>query len=267
MNSEPRQGVVPADRHDPLEDAYRSMERTERLADVFSWAAIVAFCVYVASHVQHHPLDGPAKFAFVATAVVAICLTLCVRYGVQPEVDRERLAMLLSDAFGVPYSPRPSCGYYTAAAAPSLRRLLMALAENTYFYPRLLARDAMLPLALVLLMTAGLVVALRYGTAEVVELFAIVLLFSDLGLPRLVRVRWMIREYKALHDEVMRVLGFGVPYAAPLEVEAMRLLAQYESVKSRGGIRARDSTFHKLNPRLTAEWAQILEKFETNAKA
>jgi len=244
-----------AGREDPVEGTYMTAERVESNADLLGWLSVAAFLAYVVLHARLNEFESVAKLGFVGLASLSILLSFYFRFALQPEADKARRLLLLSDSFGIPLTPEHQQDYYTSSRERSTKRLLHSLCEDTFFYPRLLAHDLPKPVMLVLLMVIGLSISLRQGSPELVELFAVLLLFSDLGLARLIRMVWMIRELRRLHEECYHSLV--LPRPVPLEVEALRLMTEYESIKSRGGVRGSDRTFKKLNPTLTTQWAAL----------
>ena len=245
-------------RKDPLEEAYARAEHIEKTSYRLGWAAVAAFAAYVYFHLHHaEAAQSAAKFAFVSFAVCSVLAGYYLRFVVQPPLDRERRNLLLSDSFDANYTALKQSGYFTSTERPSLRRFLDSLSENTYFYPRLLRHEMTGPTVLVLAMLVGLLFAIRLGTAEVVELFAVLLLFSDLGVIRLIRMGWTIKEDHWLHSECAHALKLSAVAGQRLDLEAMRLYGEYETIKARGGVRASKHTFDKLNPRLTREWDEV----------
>jgi hypothetical protein len=130
------------------------------------------------------------------------------------------------------------------------------LSENTFFYPKLLRRAIVPSVGFVVVVSIGLCIGIRYGTAEVVELFALLLLFGEFGLGRLLRIWWMINEFENLHRECVRWLHEGHWAEDVYDAEPIRLLSEYECIKSRGGVRAKDKLFERLNRKVSTEWEQ-----------
>jgi hypothetical protein len=249
--------AVPTHRVDPLRIAYAAAERWEKVSDVVSWCSIGAFSAYTYFHMTDNELQSLAKLVFVGLAAFCVCCGYWLRLEIQPRIDRQRRLLLLSDSFGAGYALVKQEGYYTSRIPAGPARLMINLAENTFFYPKLLRKDAVRPLIFVIVSIIGLFIGVRYGTAEVVEMLALLLLFGELGLGRLLRIFWMIREFEGLHEEQLRWFREGSLCRSNADMEVLRLLTEYECVKSRGGVRARDKTFERMNTELSAEWERI----------
>jgi hypothetical protein len=245
---------ISSKRLDPLRKSYSAGEKWELCSDVVSWCSIVAFSIYIYFHITENDFQVAAKLVFVGFSAFAIACLYYFRLAFQPGLDRERRLLLLSDSFGVGYIPLRQSGYYTSAFPPGTARLMFNLLENTFFYPRLLRKDAIPSVVFVIMATIGLVVGLRYGTAEVVELLALLLLFGEFGLGRILRISWMIKEFDGLHADCLRWFREGGLVRRAPDTEPLRLLAEYECVKSRGGVRAKDKTFDGMNTELSIEW-------------
>ena len=152
------------------------------------------------------------------------------------------------------YVPFEQKGYYNSDLPFGWARLVENLAEDTFFYSRLLRRESVFAGVFVFVAGLGAIVGLRYGSAELVEMLALLMLFGEFGLGRVFRMRWMISQMELVHLDCLRWFRERALETEMAKVEAMRLFAEYESMKSRGAVRARDRTFDTMNPRLTAEW-------------
>lgn len=241
-------------RHDPGQPAYRRIERYEHWVDRLSWLSVVAFAVYVVLHIVHSPADAAAKFAFVGLAVASILTSYWFRFLLQPVADRQRRRLLIKDGMGVALTAAEQNLYWNNSEPASSRRLLMNLAENTFFVPRLLRAELGAQVALVAFFSVGLVFSVRFGTAEVVELFALLLVFSEVLLGKLIRLVWTLIRSRHLHLDIVAALRDRAADENATAARALYALGEYEYMKGRAGYRSRDRTFKKLNPILTPRW-------------
>lgn len=242
------------ERFDPVEKHYALIEETERLGDMVSWAAVLVFAVYVGLHLAHLEYDQYAKLAFVLLTILAVSLSYWIRFVEQPPADRRRRRVLFRDATRARTSTESQNLYWNNLEEPSLRRLLFNLAENTFFVPRLLQHELHRQVVLVVLSTIGLVVSIRFGSAEVVELFAVLLVFSEALLGKLVRMIWTLSRMRHLHVDLAAELRARTPFTVESVGRVMYLAGEYEYIKGRAGYRASDHTFRTLNPSLTEQW-------------
>lgn len=242
------------DRFDPVEEHYALIERTEKCGDMVSWAAVAAFAVYVGLHIAHIDYDQYAKFAFILLTIVAISLSYWLRFVAQPPADRRRRRVLFRDATRARTSTETQNLYWNNAEAPSMRRLLFNLAENTFFVPRLLQPELHRQVMLVAFSSFGLAISIRFGSAEVVELFAVLLVFSEALLGKLVRMVWTLSRMRHLHVDIAAEIRARAPFTVESVGRVMYLAGEYEYIKGRAGYRASDSTFRELNPSLIEQW-------------
>lgn len=257
---------IASKRYDPGEKLYARAERIEKWVERLGWLAALAFGVYVWFHHDGHAAGGIAKVVFVALTIASLGLGYYHRFVLMPRCDRRRRIMLIGDSLGVDLGEPPQVKYWTSRASPSNRRLVMSLAENTYFYPRLLAHEIPALSCLVLLLVMALLASIRFGTPEWIELCAVVLLFSEVALAKLIRLLWARHQFEALYEYCLTILR-NWPRGMVLHAEALKIITEYETIKARSTARASDRTFQRLNPRLTAEWTQICERLERDYPA
>ncbi len=244
----------PTQRNDPLERHFAWIERQEKHIDVLSWLAIAAFSIYVLLHAIHSHWDSLAKLIFIFFTMLAIAFSYWFRFAAQPPADRKRRRLLIQDAIGSALTTDKQNLYWNNRESQSVRRLLMNLAENTFFVPRMLRAELGNQIALALVFSIGLLISIRFGTAEVVELFAVLLVFSEVILGKLVRMVWTLIRVKHLHIDIIAALRDRAPTTTDAIGRTLFLLGEYEYIKARGGYRASDHTFAQLNPVLTKQW-------------
>lgn len=261
-----------ADRHDPLHSAYESAESWERVSRWIDWLSLAAFAAYAGLHALHDPQDWIAKSFFVVLAAIAICLRLYFDIWLQFEVDRQRRLTLVSDSLGVALTHHQPRGFWTSPHRPSFVRMLFSVAENSFFYPRLLRSQLVVQCIFVCLAFTLFLVSLRVGTLEFIELFVLLVLLGDGGLGRFLRLVWGRWRYRQLCEQCLTSLRrhFAGEQSADLtRAEAVAFLAEYEVVKARCRIRASSAVFDRLNPVLTQQWNAQLATFNlpsTSAK-
>jgi len=253
----------PQSRHDPLRDRYERADQIEHLARVLDWLSLLAFATYAGLHALHDPRDSWAKGVFIALAAVAILLRLYFETWLQAEVDRERRLSLVSDSLGVRLTHLVQRGFWTSGHRPSFIRLLHSLAESAYFYPRLIRTRQPFQVLFVSIAAALLVVSLRVGTMEFIELFGLLILFGEGGLGRLLRMHWGVRAYERLCDECLMALqrhAAGDEAADLTQARAVACLAEYEVIKARCRIRVPNHVFDHHNSTITRDWDAHLSR-------
>lgn len=251
---------------DPVGPLYAIAEKWLSIADVLGWGAAGAFATYALLHVVGDERGQFAKLFFIALMVASLAIGYWVRFDLEPNADRERRRLLVSSAFGASLAKASQVNYYNNDEPPSARRLLFILLENTFFYPRLLKAQLK---GLVLLGAIALIclaVAIRLGTPEMIELVALLVLFAEFGLGRLIRTYWAMNQFRALHERVEGVLQsnlVGFERAARI----LFSLAEYEYIKGRAGVRANAAIFARFNPALSHEWEAYRERIKASTSS
>lgn len=253
-------------RNDPGEQDYAKAERVEKSATVISWIAAVAFAVYVLFHHNDPSVGSTAKICFVTLTAISLILSYYHRFVMLPHCERRRRLMLISNSMGINLGVPLPREYWTNTFPTSARRFVLSLMENTYFYPRLLSHEIPAVFALVGVLAIALVMSIRFGSPEMIELFAVILLFSDVGIGKLIRVIWATQQFGVLYTDCCAIWRCWPEGQDSQQAELMRLFGEYESIKARSGARASDRTFKKLNPKLTAEWKEICDCLESESK-
>lgn len=253
-------------RHDPLRERYEQADRIEYYSRFLDSLALLSFATYAGLHAIHDPRESLAKGAFIALAVLAIALRLYFETWLQYEVDRARRLSLISDSLGVRLTHLIQRDFWTSKHRPSFVRLIHSLAENSFFYPRLLRTQQRYQITFVAISVVLLVVSLRVGTLEFIELFALLIVFGDGGVNRLIRLLWGIRAYERLCNDCLTTLqrqSSGEEAADLSQAMAVAYLAEYEVIKARCRIRVSARIFDRFNPDITREWEEYLSKLET----
>lgn len=246
------------ERQDPVEPSYLRHRSWEAWNERAGWLAAASFGVYAWLHYVHSDSAEAAKLLFVLLTVISVCAGYWSRFVVQPLADQERRRLLLSDSLGVGLTQMRQAGYYNNPLPPSFDRLLLCLAENTFFFPRLLKAELPQQILFCVVVTLCLLVGLRFGTAEFVELVAVIVLFGDLGLGKLIRMLWAIQRLDQLHLQIKALISAS--YAGiELQSRAAETLTEYEYLKGKSATRAGNATFTRMNEELTREWNAVLE--------
>lgn len=268
MSSEiPEAPTQETQRVDPVEPLYRQYQFWEHLSEVLAWLAVMAFGVYAWLHHIHDTRGEFAKLLFVLLTVLSVSIAYVSRYVLQPRADRERRLLLLSDALGPRLTEVRQRCYYNNPAAPSTQRLLLILAENTFFFPRLLKAELPRQLMLCGLVTVALLIGLRFGTAELVELLAVLVLFGELGLGKTIRWVWTTQRMDLLHEQVAALVT-SKREGLVLLTRTLELAMEYEYIKAKSGVRASDKTLERLNEVLSRRWdAYLCNQLESDALA
>lgn len=241
-------------RHDPVEEFYMQVETFESQTDLLSWLSIAAFTGYVILHIMHSSWDVHAKFSFVLLTCLSVVWGYWTRFAMQPVADRLRRRLLIADATGVAITTEEQNLYWNNDEPQSIKRLLLNLAENTFFFPKLMRENISSQKTQVLIVSIMLVLSLRFGTVEIVELFAVLLLFSELLLGKLVRTIWAQNRMKSLHLEIIAALRLNESKQIQHMALALYLIGEYEYIKARASCRASARNFEKMNPIISIQW-------------
>jgi len=246
-------------RHDPIREKYfKPVELAELWSTIlFYVAALLSFAVLAVNQTAHPVLFDVAQIAFVVAAVLLFALDLANRIYLTPSALDARRTDLLSNAYRVSLTHEQTTGYYNNDENDPLRRLGVAVMENSHFSRAIARAMAKTERAKVgIYGTLLIVLWLHRSTDLAIAATAAQVVFSEHILSQWLRLEWFrIRcdtTYKHLYGLFQRA-----PVRATLQVQALEWFAFYEAAKSNSGVTLSSAAFKRLNESLSLEWEQI----------
>ena len=246
-------------RHDPIRERYfRAVELAERGADtLFYIAGILSFGVLLVEKNAHPRAYDATQIAFIVAVGALFAVDVGIRLYWSPWAADERRLDLLSNAYGIPLTHEQTTGYYNNNETDPLRRLGVAVLENSHFSRAIalamLKRERIQMAVYVILL---LVILLNRSTDLAIAATAALVVFSEHILSRWLRLEWLRARcnttYKCLY-----ALFQSAPARTTLHAHALQWFAFYETSKSNAAITLSPKVFAKLNPRLSKEWEEI----------
>lgn len=198
-----------------------------------------------------HPVLVAAAAASVVTTVIAAIL--------QTRGNRLLRESQLADALNSGLATRPREGYYNNDLSPGVDRLAVTTLENTLFSAAVAERmlqaerlkNGIYLLVLILLMVS------RGTNTELLLLLAQTVFSADLIL-NWIRLEVFRARTAAVHarlkDTFLHKNGSGDNNRLAIMLAAF---AEYECAKDAAAMPLDSKVFHKMNPKLTAEWEQL----------
>jgi hypothetical protein len=249
----------PTKRHDPVRDRYyKAVEKADAAADwLFYLAAIVSLGVLVVDKTAAPDLYDAALTAFVVFVIVLFVLGLASRlYWTANALDARRRD-LLSNAFGEPLTHEPTSGYYNNDETDPLRRLGVAVLEDSLFTRSIandmLKRERVRSGAYFVLF----VVAALYRHWDLAVAGAVAqAVFSEQIISRWLRLEWLRSRSGRSYDGLYALFQTRSTRSS-LHAQSLQWVMYYEATKDIAGITLSQRTFHRLNPSLSIEWEGI----------
>lgn len=249
----------PPRRHDPIREKYFNVvERAERGSSaLFYVAGILSFAVLLFEKGTHTLLYDCTQIAFMVAVATLFVIDIGIRLYWSPWAADERRLDLLSNAYGVSLTHEQTMGYYNNNETDPLRRLGVAVLENSHFSRAIalamLKRERIQMAGYVTLL---LVVWLNRSTDLAVAATAALVVFSEHILSRWLRLEWLRARcdttYKGLY-----ALFHSAPARTKLHAQALQWFAFYETSKSNAAITLSTKVFTELNSRLSKEWEDV----------
>ena len=120
---------------DPIRDRYfKPLEIAEGVADkLFYIAALLSFAALLVDQHAYPTGYSIVLISFVLTVIIVFFLGLAVRLHWTPRAEDQRRLDLLSNAHGIPLTHEQTTGYYNNDQTDPLKRLGVAVMENSHF--------------------------------------------------------------------------------------------------------------------------------------
>lgn len=207
---------------------------------------------------------SPKLYDFVqgsfVVGVLAVFFTgLGIRLYWTPRAEDKRRQELLSNSFSVALTHEQTSGYYNNDQTNPFRRLCASLLENSFFSKHVIltmARWERIRIAvyaliwIVALLNRATDLALAAAMAQAV--------FSEQIISKWIRLEWLRMRFERIYDSLYRFVQTMPNFDTDeFRVHALETFGDYETGKGYGGITLSARIFERLNPSLSAEWAEI----------
>jgi hypothetical protein len=244
---------------DPIRDRYfRPLEIAEGWSDkLFYAAALLSFAVLLVDKAAYPTGYQIVQISFLMSVIIVFILGLGVRLYWTPRAEDQRRLDLLSNTLGVPLTHEKTTGYYNNDQTIPIKRLGVAVMENSHFSRAITLEMAKMERIKVFVYLIIFVIALLYRNTDLaLATAAAQAVFSEQILSRWFRLEWLHSRcddtYKHLYDVFQTS-----PNRDTLNAKVFAYFAFYETGKANAGIMLSEKVFQKLNPTLSIEWENI----------
>jgi hypothetical protein len=244
---------------DPIRINYFDIiEKVDKGASLlFFVGATLSIATIFISEVLNPRVFNWVQVAFLVTVLGLFVIDLTVKLRLLPRAADARAQDFLSHAYGQNLSTTRTSGYYNNSAPLGLEKVAAQTFENTLFTKEIsrymFNRQISWVVLYALIFSVGIA---NRETPVTLWCVAAQVLFGEQIFVRFVRLWWLQRRAEQIHEELRR-LYLSTSHGVTFDVVAMDAFTRYETSKSTAGVTLSSKTYEKLNPRLSAEWAQL----------
>jgi hypothetical protein len=248
-------------RSDPINERYyKPLDRADASSDwLFYVGAVLSLVIPFVDKTKMPVVYDGVHIAFIVVAGSLFVLGLAIRLYWGPGAEDNRRLDLLSNATGyrVALTHEQTVGYYNNNETDPIRRLGVAVMENSFFSRAIALEMAKFERIKVAIYLAMLVVVwLNRSTDMAVAAAVAQVMFSEQIISRFFRIEW----FRLRCDSTFKTLHGLFQGSAPrltLHAKVFEAFAYYETGKANAGITLSERVFLRRNPSLSAEWEQI----------
>ncbi|MEI6069728.1 MAG: hypothetical protein WCP96_20510 [Methylococcaceae bacterium] len=244
---------------DPIRDRYfKPLEIAEVVADkLFYIAALLSFAALLVDQHGYPTGYSIVLISFVLTVIIVFFLGLAVRLHWTPRAEDQRRLDLLSNAHGVPLTHEQTTGYYNNDQTDPLKRLGVAVMENSHFSRAIALEMAKTERIKVFVYLALFAIVLLYRNTDlVIAVAAAQAVFSEQIVSRWLRLEWLRVRCDNTYTHMYSIFQTS-PNRSTMNAKVLEYFTFYETGKANAGIMLSTKVFQKLNPSLSIEWEKI----------
>lgn len=246
-------------RVDPIGDKYfQPLRKADSISDwLFIVTALLSFAALLVEKSDYPNIYNLAQGAFILCAIGLFVMGQAVRLYFWPRAEDRRREEFLSNTLGVNLTHERTTGYYNNNETDPIRRMGIAVLENTHFTKNISLHMAWEERVRIAIYVALWLAALLGRNTDLGWLaVAAQALFSEQLLSRWLRIEWLRRKSEEIHAELRKIF-VSLPAADMLRAFVLDAFSTYEAAKSNAGVVVSSSLFERLNPPLSAEWESI----------
>jgi hypothetical protein len=197
------------------------------------------------------------QIGFILSVVALFVVTLTIRLHFSPRAQTKRAVDFLSHAYGTPLSHEQTERYYNNSATTVPARIAAQVLENS-FYSKDTASEMVRNerIKISCYVTLWIIAMLSRSTPLTTLAIVAQIMFSEQILSRWLRIEWFRIKCDKIFDDLYRLFQ----RKDDLEICAVELLVEYETVKATAGIQLSTNMFERNTDRTTREWQKIRHK-------
>jgi hypothetical protein len=243
-------------RIDPIGDKYFAPLRTaDKASDwLFIITAVLSFAALMVEKKDFPNTYNVVQSAFIACAIGLFAIGQAIRLYLWPRAEDRRREDFLSNTLNVSLTHERTSGYYNNTETDPIRRMGVAVLENTHFTMNIaleMARNERIRVALYGFV--WLVLVLNRNTDLGWIAVAAQAVFSEQLLSRWLRIEWLRSKAEEIHSALCKVFN-SAPSADMLRAYVLDAFGTYETTKANGGVVLSTATFERRNSDLSVEW-------------
>lgn len=243
-------------RIDPIGDKYFAPLRTaDKASDwLFTITAVLSFAALMVDKLDFPNAYNVVQSSFIVCVIGLFAIGQAIRLYFWPRAEDRRREEFLSNALDVSLTHERTNGYYNNTETDPIRRMGVAVLENTHFTMNIsleMARNERIRIALY--SSFWLVLVLNRNTDLGWIAVAAQAVFSEQLLSRWLRIEWLRTKAEEIHSALCRVFN-SEPSADMLRAYVLDAFGTYETAKSNGGVVLSTTVFERRNADLSVEW-------------
>jgi hypothetical protein len=178
--------------------------------------------------------------------------------------QEKRIADFLSNAFQFPLLAQPSRGYFDNSELDAFRRIAASLLENLLFTKSILQVMFTRELFVVVAYAVAWLLSMLNRSADLALITALAqVVFSEQLLSRFIRIVWLRAKTEGIYEDAYAIIQSSrTASAAQFRARTIDCLLRYEAAKALAAVSLSTKVFNKLNPTLSAEWAQTADALQ-----
>lgn len=241
---------------DPIGDKYFAPLRVADQASdlLFITTAVLSFAALMVDK-----NDQPNTYNFVQTAFIICVVGLfvvgqAIRLYLWPRAEDRRREEFLSNTLSVSLTHERTSGYYNNSETDPIRRMGVAVLENTHFTMNIaleMARNERFRITAYGL--GWLLMVLNRETDLGWIAVAAQAVFSEQLVSRWLRIEWLRIKAEEIHFALAKVFN-SAPSPEMLRAYVLDAFGTYETTKANGGVVLSTTIFMRRNNELSKEW-------------
>jgi hypothetical protein len=244
---------------------YAPLAFVEKFSNGCFWvAAALSIAVFFVEKASYPVASNIAQAAFVVVVIVQFILGLWMRLSLSTRAQEKRIADFLSSAFQFPLLAQPSRGYFDNTELDAFRKIVASLIENLLFTKTIL--QVMFTRELLVVVTYSIVwlLSLLNRSADLALITALAqVVFSEQLLSRFIRIAWLRAKTEGMYEDAYAIIQSSpTASSAQFRARVIDCLLRYETAKAVAAVSLSTKVFRKLNPTLSAEWAQTADALQ-----
>jgi hypothetical protein len=246
----------PTKKIDPVGEQYfEPLRVAELIVDIlFYVSAAFSILALFADRTSRPVLYSVVQIGFALSVVALFVGSLAIRLYFSPRAQKRRYEDFLAHAFATPLSHQQTTRYYNNSAKTVPLRISAQVLENCLYTKSTASRMVTMErIKIVVYVVIWILIALIRSIDLGIVGVAAQIVFSEQILSRWLRLEWIRLKCESVFDDLFQVIKSG----ADLELQAVRLLGEYEIAKAIAGITLSTRLFERNQGRVDREWAQI----------